>query len=182
MFSGVEETIVITQFFFQFSHFIARITGNDTVHQRRTEAVSLIQPLNKCFWQCPLLRIAQHQFTQRVAIVVDQLTRDDDPTFIQRTVEMAKAFEQQTGQFCRIAYRWRVIEFIARMVADPRFGGVRENKAHFRVVRQFQEFIVFTVDADFTINRANQTRVADRFPLLIQATDNGGIQTILRAQ
>ncbi|STE86204.1 Uncharacterised protein [Escherichia coli] len=80
--------------------------------------------------------------------------------------------------FCRIAYRWCVIEFIARMVADPRFGGVRENKAHFRVVRQFQEFIVFTVDADFTINRANQTRVADRFPLLIQATDNGGVQTI----
>lgn len=39
-----------------------------------------------------------------------------------------------------------------------------------------------TVDADFTINRANQTRVADRFPLLIQATDNGGVQTILRAQ
>ena len=95
---------------------------------------------------------------------------------------MAKAFEQQTGQFCRIAYRWRVIEFIARMVADTRFGGVRENKAHFRVVRQFQEFIVFTLDADFTINRANQTRVADRFPLLIQATDNGGVQTILRAQ
>ena len=56
------------------------------------------------------------------------------------------------------------------------------NKAHFRVVSQFQEFIVFTVDADFTINRANQTRVADRFTLLIQATDNGGIQTILRAQ
>ena len=49
-------------------------------------------------------------------------------------------------------------------------------------MRQFQEFIVFTVDADFTINRANQTRVADRFPLLIQATDNGGVQTILRAQ
>ncbi|MGQ7789763.1 hypothetical protein ACULNC_11970 [Shigella flexneri] len=27
---------------------------------------------------------------------------------------------------------------IARMVADTRFGGVRENKAHFRVVRQFR--------------------------------------------
>ena len=50
----------------------------------------------------PTLRIAQHQFTQRVAIIVNQLTRDDDPTFIQRTVEMAKTFEQQTGQFCRI--------------------------------------------------------------------------------
>ena len=182
MFSGVEETIVITQFFFQFSHFITRITGNDTVHQRRTEAVSLIQPLNKCFWQCPLLRVAQHQFTQCIAVIVDQFTWYDDPTFILRSVEMAKTFEQQTGQFCRITYRWRVIEFIARMVADTRFGGVRENKAHFRVVRQFQEFIVFTVDADFTINRANQTRVADRFPLLVQTTDNGGVQTILRAQ
>lgn len=95
---------------------------------------------------------------------------------------MVKAFEQQTGQFCRIVYRWRVIEFIVRMVVDIRFGGVRENKAYFRVVRQFQEFIVFIVDVDFTINRANQTRVVDRFFFFIQVTDNGGVQIILRVQ
>ena len=173
---------MIAEFSFQFSHFITRITGNDAVHQRRTETVSLIQPLNKCFGQCPFLCVAQHQFTQRVAVVVDQLTRNDDPTFIQRAVEMAETFEQQTRQFCRIAYCWRIIKFVARMIANTRFCGVGKDEAHFRIMCKFQEFIVVTVDADFTVYRTNQTRIADRFSLLIQATNNGGIQPILRAQ
>ena len=95
---------------------------------------------------------------------------------------MAKTFKQQARQFCRIAYRWRIIKFVARMVADACFCGVGKDKTHFRVMCQLQEFIVFTVDADFTINRANQTRVADRFPLLIQTTNDGGVQTILSAK
>ncbi len=45
-----------------------------------------------------------------------------------------------------------------------------------------QKFIVLAVDADFTIYGTNKTRIAYRFSLLIQTTNNCGIQTILGAQ
>jgi hypothetical protein len=49
-------------------------------------------------------------------------------------------------------------------------------------VSQFQKLIVLVVDADFPVNGADKTRIADRFALLVQATNDGGVQAILGAQ
>lgn len=77
--SGVE-TIVVAQFFFGLAT-SSRITGNDTgSHRRRTKLLTVSH------WSSPggahSLRIA-HQFTQRVAIIINQLT-DDDPASAHR--------------------------------------------------------------------------------------------------
>ncbi len=49
-------------------------------------------------------------------------------------------------------------------------------------MRQHQELIVFAIDADFAVNRTNQTGIAHGFALLIQTTNDGGIETILGTQ
>ncbi|MNI53518.1 hypothetical protein D3C73_1083580 [compost metagenome] len=146
---------MITQLGFQRGHFVTRVTGNDAVHQRRTKCVSLVQPLHERVRQRPLLRITQHQFTQRIAVVINQFARNDYPAFIQRAVKMAVTLKQQAGQLGRIAYRRRIVELVARVITDPGFRCIGENKTHIRVMRQFQELIVFAIDADFTVNRAN---------------------------
>jgi hypothetical protein len=46
-------------------------------------------------------------------------------------------------------------------------------------VRQFQELIVLVINADFAVNGADKTRIANRFALLVQATNDGGVQAIL---
>jgi len=38
------------------------------------------------------------------------------------------------------------------------------------------------IDADFTVYGTDQTRIAHRFALLVQAANDGGVETILRAQ
>ena len=173
---------MIAQTGFQLCHLITRIAGNNAVNQRRTEGVSIIQPRNECRRQRPLLCIAQHQFTKGIAVVVDEFARNDNPAFIRSPVKVGKAFEQQTRQFGRIADSWRIVKLIARVIADPRLRGIGEDKPHLRVMGEFQEFIVLAVDADFTIHGTNKTRIAYRIPLLIQTTNNRGIQTILGAQ
>ena len=173
---------MIAQPGFQLCHLITRIAGNNAVNQRRTESVSIIQPRNECRRQRPLLCIAQHQFTQGIAVVVDEFARNDNPAFIRSPVKVGKAFEQQTRQFGRIAGSRRIVILIARMIADARFRGIGEDKPHVRVMGELQKFIVLAVDADFTIYGTNKTRIAYRFSLLIQTTNNRGIQTILGAQ
>jgi hypothetical protein len=42
MFSRIQEPIVISQLSFQRGRFVARVTGHDTVNQRRAEAVGVI--------------------------------------------------------------------------------------------------------------------------------------------
>ena len=143
---------MIAQFSFELSYLITRIAGNDTVHQRRAKCIGLIQPLNKRFRQRPFLSVAQNQFTQRITVIINQFARDDNPAFIQCAVKIAEAFEQQTRQFSRITYRWRVVKLIARVVTDTCFRGVREHKTHIRIMCQLQELIVFAIDADFTVN------------------------------
>ena len=173
---------MIAQPGFQLCHLITRIAGNNAVNQRRTESVSIIQPRNECRRQRPLLCIAQHQFTQGIAVVVDEFARNDNPAFIRCPVKVGKALEQQTRQFGRIADSWRIVKLIPRVIADPRLRGIGEDKPHVRVMGELQKFIVLAVDADFTIHGTNKTRIAYRFPLLIQTTNNRGIQTILGAQ
>ena len=173
---------MIPQTRFQLCHLITRIAGNNAVNQSRTEGVSMIQPRNECRRQRPLLCIAQHQFTQGIAVVVDEFARNDNPAFIRCPVKVGKTLEQQTRQFGRIADRWRIVKLIARMIADPRLRGIGEDKPHVRVMGELQKFIVLAVDADFTVHGANKTRIAYRFPLLIQTTNNRGIQTLLGTQ
>ena len=182
MFSGIEETIFIPQLFFNLRGFITRIAGHDTVYERRTEGVRLIQPGDKRFRQRPLLGIAQHQFTQRLAVVINQLAGNDHPTFIRRAGEVAVAFKQQASQFCRIAYRWRIVKTVAGVVADPGLSGIGKHKAHIRIMRQTQQLLIIGIGADFTIYRSNQTRIAHRFALLIQAANNRGIEAVLGAE
>lgn len=179
MFRRVEEAVVIVQPGFQLCHLITRIAGNNAVNQRRTESVSIIQPRNECCRQRPLLCIAQHQFTQGIAVVVDEFARNDNPAFIRCPVKVGKALEQQTRQFGRIADSWRIVKLIPRVIADARLRGIGEDKPYVRVMGERQKFIVLAVDADFTIYGTNKTRIAYRFSLLIQTTNNCGIQTIL---
>ncbi len=179
VFGGIKEGIVIAKRSFELGDFVTWITGHDTVNQRRAEGIGIVQPLGKGRWQRPLLGIAQYQFTQGIAVIVNQFTRYDHPAFIRCAVEMAETLEQQTSQFRRIADRWRILKLIPGVIADPRLRGVGEDKAHVRVVGQFQEFVVLIVNADFAVHRADQARVADRFALLIQATDDGGIEAVL---
>ncbi len=140
-----------------------------------------IQPLNKFRWQCPCLGIAQHQFTQRFAVVINQLARNNDPAFIRGAVKMAEALKQQPRQLRRIAQRRRILEAVTGVPANPRLGGVGEDKTHLRIMCQFQKLIVLAVNADLTIYRADKARFADRLALLIQTTNDRGIQTILSA-
>ena len=173
---------MIAQTGFQLCHLITRIAGNNAVNQRRAEGVSIIQPGNECRRKRPRLCVAQHQFTQGIAVVVDEFARNDDPAFIRCPVKVGKAFEQQTRQFGRIADRWRIVKLIARVIADARLRGIGEDKSHVRVMGELQKFIVLAVDADFTVHGTNKTRIAYRFTLLIQTTNNRGIETILSTQ
>ena len=95
---------------------------------------------------------------------------------------MAEAFEQQSGQFSRITHRRCILKLIARVVADASFSRVGEHKTHIWIMRQLQELIVFAIDADFAVNRTDQTGIAYGLALLIQTTNDGGIETILRTQ
>jgi putative protein kinase ArgK-like GTPase of G3E family len=74
------------------------------------------------------LRVAYNQFVQRFTVIINQFTRNDNPAFIRRPVEVAEAFEQQARQFCRVTYRWRIIKLVARVIADTGFGGVGKTK------------------------------------------------------
>lgn len=47
---------------------------------------------------------------------------------------------------------------------------------------QLKEGVVIRVNADFPVYRTDQTRIADRFTPFVQTADNGGVQSILRAQ
>lgn len=49
-------------------------------------------------------------------------------------------------------------------------------------MRQLQELIVFAIDADFAVNRNGSNGIAYGLALLIQTTNDGGIETILRTQ
>ena len=182
LFSRIQETIVITQLSLQRGRFVARVTGHDTVNQRRAEAVCLVKPLDKGGRQRPLPGIAQDEFAQRVTVVVNQLARNNDPAFIRCTVEVAITLKQQSRQLRRVAHRRGIVESVTRVVADTRFGGVRENKAHIRIVRQFQERIILAVDVDLPVNRADKTALTYRFTLPVQAANDSGIETILSVQ
>ena len=182
MFSGIDKSIVIAKLSFQRCHFVTRITGNDTVNQRRAEAIGVIQPLDKRLRQRPLLRIAQHQFAECFTVVVDKLARNDNPAFVRCAVKVAKALKQQSRQFRRIAYRRGIVELVSGVIADTGFRGVRKDKTHIGVVGQRQKRIILIVDADFTVNGADKTRIAYRLTLLIQTPNDGGVQTLLGAE
>ena len=172
---------MIIQFSLQCGRFIAGIACHDTVNQRRAEAVGVVEPLNKGGRQRPLLRIAQDEFAQCVTVVVNQLAGNDDPALVSRTVEVAKALKQQTRQLRRIAHRRGIVDAVTRVVADTRFGGVREYKPHIGIVSQFQKCAIVVIDADFPVNGADQPGLAHRLALLIQATNDRGVQPILGA-
>ena len=182
MFRSIEKSIVIAKFRFKLRHFITRISGHNPVNQRGTKGVRLIQPLHKRSGQAPLLSVTQYQLAQRLAIVINQFTRNDNPAFIKRAVKTGITFKQQPRQLRGVADRGRVIKCVTGMVANTGFCGIRENKTHVRVMRQFQEFIVILIDADFTVNRTDQTRVANRLALFIQTTNNRGIEPVLGTQ
>ncbi len=85
----------------------------------------------------PTLRIAQHQFTQRVAIVVNQLTRMMIQPLSSAPLKWLKR-SNSDGSVLPDSLPLVRHRIYRPQVADPRFGGVRENKAHFRVVPSFR--------------------------------------------
>ena len=182
VFGGIQEPVLITQFSLQGGHFVTRVTRYNAVNQGRAETVGIVQPFSKGRRQRPLLRVAQHQFPQRIPIVVNQFTRNDDPAFVWRTVKMTETLEEQSRQFRRVADGRRIFKGVARVITDPGFRGIREHKAHLRVMSQPEERIVFIINVDFAVNGTDKTCIAHRVALLVQAANDRGIQTILRIQ
>ncbi len=176
---GVQESILIAKLRFNSGGLVARVAGNDAVDKRGAEGIGFMQPLAKGRRQRPLLRIAQHQFPQRFAVVINKLAGNDHPSFVGCAIKAAETFEQQTGQFGRIACRRLIFKLIARVVADARFGGIRKHEANIRVMRKLQKLVIVLINVDFAIDRTDKTRVADGFALLVQAANNGGVKTVL---
>ena len=124
MFSGIEKGIVIAQRFFQRSGLLTWVAGNNAVHQRGAEGIRCFHPIGKRRRKLPGLRILQYQGFKRLTVIVDKLTRNNYPTFIHRTSKVVKTLQQQTRQFGWKADRWRIINLVGCVIANPGFGGI----------------------------------------------------------
>ncbi len=103
---------------------VFRVAGNDPVDQAGEEHVLVGHPAGERLPQVPQLGKLQHNLAQTVAVVLDELARDD----LESGLAQLEAAVEQGGQFAREALLRSIREGIGVGELDAGFGGVGEDE------------------------------------------------------
>ena len=175
---GVEHVVAVAEFFVERLGFAARITGHDAVHQRGAEDVLGLQPGLEFLGQTPLLGGLHAALFQIAAVVIDQLAGQKDEARALLAAKSGEALVEQAGQLAGIGSLRLVVEAVLTGVNDAGFGGVGDDDAHIRVVRQRQIALEILVRGQAALDALDDALVLAGLAVHLTA-ENQGIQAVL---
>ena len=175
---GVEHVVAVAEFFVERLGFAARITGHDAVHQRGAEDVLGLQPGLEFIGQTPLLGGLHAALFQIAAVVIDQLAGQKDEARALLAAKSGEALVEQAGQLAGIGSLRLVVEAVLTGVNDAGFGGVGDDDAHIRVVRQRQIALEILVRGQAALDALDDALILAGLAVHLTA-ENQGIQAVL---
>ena len=175
---GVEHVVAVAEFLVERLGLAARVAGDDAVHQRGAEDVFLLQPGLERLGKPPLLGGLQAALFEVAAVVVDQLAGQQDEAGALLAAEGGEALIEQAGQLAGVGGLRLVVKAVLAGVDDARLGGVGDDDAHIRVVRQRQIALEIFIRGEAALDALDDALVLAGLAVHLTAQDQG-IQAVL---
>ena len=176
--AGDQQLVVVAELRRQLRRLVLRVTGDDAVDQRVGEHARLAQPAREAVSQPPALRGLADRARQRVAVALDELTRQHHQPLVGRAAGGGEASVQELGQLARERRRRARVERVGRIGADPRLGRVRHDEAQVRIRRAGDERAPVLVRIHAAADRRHDLARLDDAPVR-QAAQDDRVQTVL---
>ena len=162
----VQQMVVIAGTLAQLRGGITRITRDDAVHEGAVHTARVLEPVPETFPEVPQVDVLADALLQVLAVLEDQLAREDDEALVHRSIEVLVAVIEELGELARIGGSRRIVQLAGRIEGDARLGGVGDDEAHFRLLGELQVGLEVLVGIDAPADDVDQVHAVHGLSVL----------------
>ena len=174
----VQQTVVVACTLAKLRCIVARITGNNTVYQGAVNSARLFEPDTESVGQFPKVDILADTLFQVLAVLENELAREDDEAFVGCSLKMLVAVIQKLRKLAGIGTCRLVVEFAGGIEGYTCFGGIGDNETYLGLFRKFQVLIELGVRVEAAGDNVDQVHAVYRLAVQ-QALQIQVIQAVL---
>ena len=170
----------VAEFFAQGREFVARETRDDAVDEGRGVMAILAEVGTESFVHAPCLGKTQQHFLEAVAVVVDELAREDGEAMsaAKRVITPLEQGEQLPGEG-NGGFRFEVDGDVLFLEANAGFGRVGDDDFQILRFAIMEEGTIIFIRVHEIVQDIDEAGVADGFSLLVDPLEDQGVEAIL---
>ena len=177
-FGLVQQMVVIAHALAKLRGGVARISRDNAVHERGIHAAGLLEPGAEVRTQVPQVDVLTDALLQVLAVLEDQLAREDDEALRLVALEVLPAVVQQLGEFAGIGRCGGIVQLAGRIEGDTRLGRVGDDEPHLRLLSELQVALEVLIRAQAAADDVDQIDAVHGLAVL-QSLEIQVIQAVL---